>query len=106
LALLARALRAAAERARPRAGRFSVGFFVSSTLAGRLLRRLGVGALLALSTGLVALALAGYGLVPSWALFLGCAAVLGLGSGAIDAGLNAYAAGHFSARHMNWLHAA
>ncbi|HYG36659.1 MAG TPA: MFS transporter, partial [Clostridia bacterium] len=29
----------------------------------------------------------------------------GLGSGAIDAGLNHYVASHFSARHMNWLHA-
>ena len=29
-----------------------------------------------------------------------------MGSGAIDAGLNAYAAEHFTTRHMNWLHAA
>jgi hypothetical protein len=31
-------------------------------------------------------------------------AVLGLGSGAIDSGLNGYAARHFSVRHNNWLH--
>jgi fucose permease len=31
--------------------------------------------------------------------------VHGLGSGAIDAGLNGFAAHHLSARHMNWLHA-
>jgi fucose permease len=31
-------------------------------------------------------------------------AILGLGSGAIDAGLNGYAARHFSVRHNNWLH--
>jgi fucose permease len=30
----------------------------------------------------------------------------GLGSGAIDTGLNHYVANRFSARHMNWLHAA
>jgi fucose permease len=30
---------------------------------------------------------------------------VGLGSGAIDAALNAYASRHFSVRHMNWLHA-
>ncbi len=84
----------------------AVGFVLSSAAAGRLLGRLGVGPLLALSTGLVALALLGNGSAPSWALFLACAVVLGLGSGAIDAGLNAYAAGHFSPRHMNWLHAA
>jgi fucose permease len=84
----------------------AVGFFVSSTLAGRLLQKLGVGNLLTLSTGLVTLALLSYVLAPSWPLFLIGAVLLGLGSGAIDAGLNAYAAGHFTARHMNWLHAA
>lgn len=83
-----------------------IGFFLSSTSAGRLLRRLGVGGLLTLSTALVTAALLGYGLSPAWPLLLACAVVLGLGSGAIDAGLNAYAAGHFSPRHMNWLHAA
>jgi fucose permease len=36
---------------------------------------------------------------------MGAALVLGLGSGAIDSGLNAYAAARFSSRHMNWLHA-
>ena len=46
----------------------ATGFFVSSTLAGRLLRRLGVGRLLAVSTGLVTLALAGYALAPTWPL--------------------------------------
>lgn len=84
----------------------SAGFFLSSSSVGGLLRRLGVGSLLAVSTGLVAAALLGYATAPGWLPFLAAAAVLGLGSGAIDAGLNAYAAGHFSPRHMNWLHAA
>jgi fucose permease len=34
-----------------------------------------------------------------------CALVVGLGSGAIDSALNAYAAARFPPRHMNWLHA-
>jgi fucose permease len=36
-----------------------------------------------------------------------CVAVvpLGLGAGAVDAGLNGYVARHYSGRHMNWLHA-
>ncbi len=29
---------------------------------------------------------------------------LGLGAGAVDAGLNHFVARHYSARHMNWLH--
>ena len=34
-----------------------------------------------------------------------CALLGGFGGGAIDAGLNAYAATDFSPRHMNWMHA-
>jgi MFS family permease len=40
-----------------------------------------------------------------WGLLAACSLLHGLGSGAIDAGLNHYAADHFSARHMHWLHA-
>jgi fucose permease len=83
----------------------AMGFFVSSTLAGRLLHQWGVGPLLAASTGVVALALLGYASAPGWILLLACTPVLGLGSGAIDAGLNAFAASRFSPRQMNWLHA-
>lgn len=82
------------------------GFLASSVMAGRLVARLGVGMLLALSTGLVSLCMLGFAAAPTWPLFLASAAVLGVGSGAIDSGLNGYAARHFSARHMNWLHAA
>ncbi|WP_200209927.1 MFS transporter [Micromonospora coerulea] len=82
-----------------------VGYLTSSVLAGFTLARLGVGWLLAGSTLLASLALTGYALTPTLALMAGCALVLGLGSGAIDAGLNAYAAGAFGPRHMNWMHA-
>ena len=80
-------------------------YFLSSFFVGALLRSLGTGLLLAGSSGLVALSAFGYGLAPVWALFAACAVLHGLGSGAIDAGLNHYAAHHFSVRHMNWLHA-
>ncbi|HEX2861893.1 MAG TPA: MFS transporter [Lacunisphaera sp.] len=40
------------------------------------------------------------------ALWLYAAAIpLGLGAGAVDAGLNGYVARHYSGKHMNWLHA-
>jgi fucose permease len=81
------------------------GYMISSVAAGFTISRLGVGWLLAGSTGLAALALTGYALSPVLATVVGCALLLGLGSGAIDSGLNAYAAEHFGARQMNWLHA-
>ncbi|MGW4502526.1 MFS transporter [Micromonospora sp. NPDC004336] len=83
----------------------TAGYLTSSVLAGFTLARLGVGGLLAGSTLLASLALTGYALTPGLALMVGCALVLGLGSGAIDSGLNAYAAGAFGPRHMNWMHA-
>lgn len=82
------------------------GFFVSSFFAGRLLEAFGVGVLLAGSTALAGVALAGFALSPNFRLLLLCAPLVGIGSGAIDSGLNAYAAKRFSARLMNWLHAA
>lgn len=82
-----------------------LGYFVTSFLSGRLSQMLGIGLLLASSTALVAAAMLGFAFSPVWALFVACAVVHGLGSGAIDAGLNGYAAHYLSARHMNWLHA-
>ena len=78
---------------------------LSGLFAGRLLGAAGVGALLAGSSLLVALGTTGYALAPAWGLFAACSLLHGLGSGAIDSGLNYYAARHFSVRHMNWLHA-
>jgi fucose permease len=81
------------------------GYFLTSLFSGQLTHVLGIGLLLAASTGLVAAAMLGFAFSPLWALFVVCAVVHGLGSGAIDSGLNGYAAHYLSARHMNWLHA-
>lgn len=80
-------------------------YFVSSFFTGRLLKILSVGTLLALSSALVASSAFGYGWAGVWVAFAACSLLHGLGSGAIDSGLNHYVAHHFSARHMNWLHA-
>jgi fucose permease len=80
------------------------GYFLSGLWAGGAIARLGVGGVLALSSALVAAALFAFALAPSWAVFFPFGAVMGLGSGAIDSGLNGYAARHFSVRHVNWLH--
>ena len=81
------------------------GYFLSGIVAGRALERLGVGRLLAISTTLVATGLFGYALTPSFWPLLVAAVLIGVGSGAVDTGLNFYAAEHFSVTVMNWLHA-
>jgi fucose permease len=83
----------------------TTGYITSSVAAGFTIARLGVGWLLAGSTVLASLALTGYATSPVLAMMIGCALLLGLGSGAIDSGLNAYAAAAFGPRHMNWMHA-
>lgn len=81
------------------------GVFVSGIVSGRLVQALGVGALLTASTAVAASAVLGIALAPSWLFLTMAAFVLGLGSGAIDAGVNGFAAARFSARQVNWLHA-
>ncbi|MDB6173056.1 MAG: putative transporter [Chthoniobacteraceae bacterium] len=82
-----------------------IGYFISSFFIGRILFATRIGVLLAGSSLIVAASGFGFSLAPIWILFASCSIFHGLGSGAIDAGLNHYAAHHFSARHMNWLHA-
>ena len=82
-----------------------LGYLISSFLSGKLIHAMGVGLLLAGSTALVASSMFGFGFAPLWLAFIFCALLHGLGSGAIDSGLNGYAAHHMSARHLNWLHA-
>jgi fucose permease len=81
------------------------GYLTSSVGAGFTMARLGVGWLLAGSTALASLALFLYGASPVFAVAVVAALLAGFGGGAIDSGLNAYAASAFGPRHMNWLHA-
>ena len=84
---------------------FAAGYLISSFSSGRLLARFSVGALLALSCLATATSLLGYALAPVWPIVVAFGMLAGLGAGAIDAGLNTFAATRFSARTVNWLHA-
>ncbi len=84
---------------------FVVGYMTSSFFNGILLSRMGVGRLLAASCFLTGMALIGYTLVPAWWMMVLLGVFVGLGAGAIDAGLNTYVAAHFGEDLMQWLHA-
>jgi fucose permease len=77
----------------------------SSFISGALVARIGVGRLLTISCTLTGVALFGYTLVPAWWMMVLLGVVAGLGAGAIDSGLNTYAAAHFDAGLVQWLHA-
>jgi fucose permease len=81
------------------------GYIVSSFFGGQIVRAVGVGKLLLGSSVMVAAALAGFALAPGWGAVLASATLGGLGAGAIDAGINTFAASRFSPRVVNWLHA-
>lgn len=81
------------------------GYLLSTFFAGAVVRRVGVGWLLVASSLLVTISLFGYAVAPAWAMLVGLAAIAGLGAGAIDAGVNSFAATSFSPRVVTWLHA-
>ncbi len=81
------------------------GYIASGLISGRAIEHLGVGRVLILSTALVTIGLLGYALSPVFGMILALAVLIGLSSGAVDSGLNFYAAENFSNRVMNLLHA-
>ena len=81
------------------------GYMTSSFLSGPLVSRVGVGRVLAISCALTGTALLVYTIVPVWWMVVALGVVAGFGAGAIDAGLNTYAAAHFSPGLVQWLHA-
>lgn len=82
----------------------AAGTIVSSLASGTILNRFGTGRVTLVSCVMTAGALLGYATSPSLVWLLICAIPLGLGAGAVDAGLNNYVAAHYKAHHMSWLH--
>lgn len=80
------------------------GTIISSLVSGKVLKRFGTGKVTFVSVLMTAGALLGFHFAPSVAWLIVCAIPLGLGAGAVDAGLNDYVATHYKAHHMSWLH--
>jgi fucose permease len=83
---------------------FTISGALSGFFSGAVLKRLGTGPVAAASCALTGLALIGFAMSPSFIGLILVAIPMGLGCGAVDAGLNNFVAQHYSARHMNWLH--
>ena len=81
------------------------GYLAASFGTGTVLERLGVGRLLVASSLLVAASAATWAVTPWWAVIVAFGFVSGLGAGAIDAAVNAFAATRFTPRVITWLHA-
>lgn len=77
----------------------------SSLASGTLLGRFGTGRVVFASCLLTAAAQWIISQAQGLGWLVTAAIPLGLGAGAVDAGLNGHVARHYSGRHMNWLHA-
>jgi len=75
-----------------------VGYVASSFSSGAVVTRLGIGRLLFWSSVLMVANSLAYALAPAWSVVVAAALLAGLGAGAIDAGINTFAAVHFSPR--------
>jgi fucose permease len=82
-----------------------VGYLLSSFCSGALVARFGVGRLLLWSSALMVANSLAYALAPAWSVMVAAGLLAGLGAGAIDAGINTFAAARFSPRLVSWLHA-
>lgn len=82
------------------------GYVASSFSSGAVVARLGVARLLVASGSLVVLASAAFALAPVFPAVVVGALLFGLGAGAIDAGMNAFAAERFPPRVLQFFHAA
>ncbi|MFW5691403.1 MAG: MFS transporter [Chloroflexota bacterium] len=83
----------------------TIAFSLVSLNSGALVRRFGVGPLLAVAFLLRGGALFGIMLAPSWPMIIGLGLLAGGSGGAIDTGLNIHVARYNSTRFLNWLHA-
>ncbi len=80
------------------------GTIISSLFSSRVIRKFGTGKVTFVSILLTAGALFGNSLAPEFFWLPLLSIPLGLGAGAIDAGLNEFVAEHYESRHMSWLH--
>ncbi len=82
----------------------TVGRLLTSASSGPLINRFGIAWVLITGIGVTGASLLVFAAAPLWIVVLLAAFISGLGSGAMAAGINAFAAVNFSARQMNWLH--
>lgn len=83
----------------------SLAYMVSSAMLGTVMRKLTIAQLLSGSTALVGLGLTIYAIAPTFWIIIPAVMLISVGSGAIDAALNLFAAQNLPARYMSWLHA-
>jgi fucose permease len=83
----------------------TAGSFAISVVSGRIIAAVGLGWYLLGGALLGLIGLIATSVTPSWSGLVAASLLLGLGRGAIDAGINTFVAHSYPASRMNWLHA-
>ena len=82
----------------------TIGRTITSSVSGLIIGRFGIAPVMMGGACIGFFSQLGLALSPSWPMFMIAALCHGFGSGVMGVGLNAFAAVHFNARRMNWLH--
>ena len=82
----------------------TLGRLLTSSGSGPLINRFGIAFVMMAGLCTTAASMIGFALAQSWLMVMAVAFGSGVGAGVMATGLNAFAAVHFSARQMNWLH--
>jgi fucose permease len=83
----------------------TIGRLIATFTSGRVIGWMGVGRFMLVGSLLSIVGMLGYALLQSWELLLVVQFVWGIGSVAINNGINIFAAANYAPSRMNWLHA-
>ena len=84
---------------------FTAGYLSTSSTSGKILKLIHLSTLLMISCLLTGTSLLVFAFSEYWFGAIVAAFCLGAGGGAIDSAINTFAASHYSASVLNWLHA-
>jgi len=82
----------------------TIGRTITSSVSGPIIGRFGIAWVMMGGAFIGIFSQLGLAFSLTWPMFMVAAVCHGFGSGVMGVGLNAFAAVHFSARQMNWLH--
>jgi fucose permease len=83
----------------------TIGRLIATFTSGKIIGWMGVGRFMFVGSLLSIVGMLGYALLQSWELLLVAQFVWGVGSVAINNGINIFAAANYGPSRMNWLHA-
>ena len=84
---------------------FTVGYITTTGLLGTIIARFGYAAVMTAASVSISIGALGLMISPWWYGVIAAITCIGIGSGLLDGGLNAYGAAFFRPRDLNWLHA-